>query len=501
MLIVPVENRPDWKNPPLATLLLILVNVLVFFVYQGKDPQRIEQSYRWYAESSLLERERQPFLDYLGRTDPALRRQLDAPVDETTLQQRLAWQRDLQFQHAARDPAFARALHRQLDGDPQWRADRSRFEQLANTFSHRAYAFNAREARPVTWVTNMFLHADFMHLAGNMVFLFLFGFALEIALGRSVFLTLYLCSGLGGTLLYWMSEFGTDSSVLGASGAVSGLMGMYIALYGLRRIDFFYHVIFVTGHVRAPALIVFPLWVGYEVWGAQYGDDVVAHWAHAGGLLFGFVLLALWMRLGLDYDRDFVEKNDPDGPLKPTLSRIQESMVALKPLEARQAAVQLVKAHPHDARAWRALVGVVNISPSSREYHETVHALFKQAGKAVRDPALQALIEEVAHAYATAEGDAPALTESACLLLAPRLKRIEHVKPLVFVVERLLERQCRHESMPGLLLAAANLAARAAQPAPSRRLREQLQARFPDSEEARHSRAHAAAYAATYAAT
>jgi hypothetical protein len=70
MLIVPVENRPDWKNPPVATLLLIIVNVLVFFVYQGKDPQRLEQSYRWYVESGLYERERQPFLDYLQRAHP-----------------------------------------------------------------------------------------------------------------------------------------------------------------------------------------------------------------------------------------------------------------------------------------------------------------------------------------------------------------------------------------------------------------------------------------------
>jgi hypothetical protein len=60
MLIVPVENRPDWKNPPLATLLLIIINVLVFFVYQGKDPQRVEQSYRWYVESGQFEREQKP---------------------------------------------------------------------------------------------------------------------------------------------------------------------------------------------------------------------------------------------------------------------------------------------------------------------------------------------------------------------------------------------------------------------------------------------------------
>ncbi|WP_055926456.1 rhomboid family intramembrane serine protease [Duganella sp. Root336D2] len=494
MLIVPIENRPDWKNPPVATLLLILINVLIFFAYQGKDPQRLEQSYRWYVESGLFEREQQPFRQYLSRATPQVRKSLDAADDEDMPQrERLARRRDMQFEHAAYDRPFIQALHQELDSDPEWRTDRSRFEQLVNSLSYRAYAFNAREARWDTWITNMFLHGDFMHLLGNMVFLFLFGFALEIAIGRGVFLLLYLCSGFGGTLLYWMSEFGTDHSALGASGAISGLMGMYIALYGLRKINFFYHVIFFTGQLRAPALIVFPVWVGYELLGSSSGNDGVAHWAHTGGLLFGFVLLALWMRLGLDYNRNFVEKIDPDTPLKSALSRLQELVVMMKLDEARRAAVQLVKAHPHDARAWRALYNVVKISPASREYHETVHALFKQAGHAARDPVLQDLIVEVAHAYTATGGATPALTESVSLLLAQRLGRVEHIKPLAVLTERLLERQCRHQMMPRILQAVANLSAKAQLAAQAQRYREQLLERFPDSDEARQLAAHTAA--------
>lgn len=510
MLIVPVENRPDWKNPPVATLLLIIVNVLVFFVYQGKDPQRLEQSYRWYVESGLYGREQQPFLQYVRRAHPDAQARAnpaadggddddgdddddDADDDATAQPGEPAWQADAQFQHAAFDPAFARALHKALDGDPEWRERRDRFDGLVGAVSGRAYAFNAREARPITWLTNMFLHGSAMHLVGNMVFLFLFGFALEIAIGRGVFLLLYLCSGLGGTLLYWLSESGSDHSVLGASGAISGLMGMYIALYGLRKINFFYSVVFFTGHVRAPALIVFPMWVGYELLGARSGNDGVAHWAHTGGLLFGFALLALWLRLGLNYDRNFVDKIDEDAPVKATLATIQELAASMKLDEARRTAVQLVKTHPDDVRAWRALYGIVKVSPSSREYHETVHGLFKRAGHAARDPALQTLIEEVAHDYARIGGKTPALTESASLLLAPRLGRVEHIKPFALLVDRLLERECRHATMPRILQAAANLSARAQQPAQAQRYREQLQLRFPDSEEARQVATHATA--------
>lgn len=491
MLIIPVENRPDWRNPPLATLLLIVLNVLVFVLYQGKDPQRLEQSYQWYAESGLLEREHQPFLGYLGRTDPALLEKFDTTADDDSRDpQQAALQRDAQFQYAAHDRAFARALHYELDGDSQWRADRSRFDALVDQVSGRAYAFNASEARPITWITSMFLHGSLMHLVGNMVFLFLFGFALEIAIGRGIFLLLYLSSGLGGTLLYWASVFGTDSSVLGASGAVSGLMGMYIALYGMRKINFFYHVIFFTGQIRAPALIMFPIWVGYELLGARNATDNVAHWAHTGGLLFGFVLLALWMRFGLKVNRDYVDKLDHDAPVKSALNHIQDLVVAMKLEAARQAAEALVKAHPRDVRAWRSWYDVVKISPSSRDYHVAVHSLFKQAGNAARDPALQTLIEEVAHQYIRIGGEAPALTESVSLVLAQRLGRVEHIKPLAFVVGRLLALQCRHEAMPRILQAASILSAKDGQAAQAEHYREQLKTRFPDSEEARQLAAY-----------
>jgi len=494
MLIIPVENRPDWRNPPLATLLLIVINVLVFFVYQGKDPQRLEQSFQWYAESGLLERERGPFLDYLQRTNRELLDNFDTVTDNDTRDpEQTAFEHDAQFQHAVHDREFGRALHRQLDGDVQWRADRGHFEALIGTISNRAYAFTTREARPVTWVTSMFLHGDVMHLLGNMVFLFVFGFALEIAIGRGTFLLLYLCSGLGGTLLFWASKFGTDDSVLGASGAISGLMGMYIALYGLRRINFAYYAIFFIGQVRAPALIMFPLWVGYELWGARYATGNVAHWAHTGGLLFGFVLLALWMRFGLKVDRDYVDKIDHDAPFRAALARIQELMVAMKPEAAHGAAQALVQAHPGDARAWRSWYNVVRMSPSSREYHQVVHGLFKHACNAGRDPGMQTLLEEVAHEYVRIGGATPALTESVSLLLARRLGRVEHIDALAVVVERLLALACRHEAMPRILQAAGNLAARAGKAALAQHFHQALLVRFPDSQEARQLTAHAPA--------
>ena len=490
MLIVPIENRPDWNNPPLATLLLIIINVLVFFAYQSGDSRREAQSYRWYAESGLAAREQQAFVGYTLHAQGAAPQDSGAAKEASSDAAPEQFPQLTQFEHAAFDRAFVRELHRELDGDQVWRDKRSRFEALVNTISSQGYAFNPGDPRPLTWITSMFLHGSFMHLLGNMVFLFLFGFALEIAVGRGIFVLLYLCSGLGGTLLYWASELGTDHGALGASGAISGLMGMYIALYGLKKIRFFYNVIFFTGQFSAPALIVFPVWVGYELLGARDGNDGVGHWAHTGGLLFGFVLLALWMRFGLKVNRDYIEKIDHDAPFRSTLARIQEQVVSMQLDAARAAAEQLVKAHPRDERAWRAWYGVVKIAPSSRDYHRAVHSLFKQLGQCSRESALHSLIEEVAHDYIRIGGDMPALTESVSLLLAQRLGRVEHVKVLDVVAGRLLASQCRHEAMPSILQAASNLSARAALTIQAQHFRAQLQARFPDSPEARQLAAH-----------
>lgn len=493
MLIIPVENRPDWRNPPLATLLLIAINVLVFFLYQGKDTERLEQAAKWYGESTLVERERLPFYRYLQRSEPELFAEFDTNIHaESADPEQVQWQYDGQFHYAVHDKDFVRELHQQLGNDPEWRDDRSRLDAMTATLSARAYAFNAADARPITWLTSMFLHGSASHLFGNMVFLFLVGFALEIAIGRGIFLLLYLCSGLGGTLLYWASVAGADSTVLGASGAVSGLMGMYIALYGMRKISFFYHVIFFVGQFRAPALIILPVWIGFELWGAHFATDNVAYWAHTGGLLFGFVLLALWMRVGLKVDRNYVEKVDHDAPLKAGLARVQQLMVAMKFDAARQAAEALVQVHPRDARAWRGWYGVVKIAPASREFHTVVHSLFKNAAQGARDPALQDFIEEVAHEYMRIGGEAPALTESASLALAQRLGRVEHIAPLAFVVKRLIQLESSNEAMPRLLQAASVVASRAGKLEEAQLFRDQLQRRFPQSPEARQLVAHAA---------
>ena len=232
MVIVPAEHPLDWKKPPVITLLLIVINVLIYFGYQGGDSARREEAVRVYLDQGLLAHERPLFSVSLERRD-----RLEADQQralEALPRQQLAWLvlSDLEFGHELRAlPAFQQ--------DSAWQAARLKAEAARDLTSSLRFGFIPERFTVQGLFGSMFLHGSFWHLAGNMVFLFIFGFALEAALGRALYLGLYLFSGFCSSLLWWALDPSWVPGI-GASGAISGLMGMYIGAYGLRRIQFFY---------------------------------------------------------------------------------------------------------------------------------------------------------------------------------------------------------------------------------------------------------------------
>lgn len=154
----------------------------------------------------------------------------------------------------------------------------------------------------VSLVTSIFLHAGFMHLAGNMLFLWIFGDNIEDEMGHIPFLIFYLLCGVGADL----AQFGADplSSIptVGASGAIAGVMGGYLLLFPKAKVDIFIFLIVFIRILPIPAWIMLGLWFGLQVvngLGSDIAGGGVAYWAHAGGFVIGFLLtLPLWMKLG-----------------------------------------------------------------------------------------------------------------------------------------------------------------------------------------------------------
>ncbi len=147
---------------------------------------------------------------------------------------------------------------------------------------------------PWTLLTAMFLHGSVLHLLGNMLFLWVFGDNVEDAMGSVRYTLFYLLCGIAGTLVYCAVVPNSDSPLIGASAAISGVVMAYLMLYPHVRV---FGLVFSIIPLRVPALIVVGVWIAYQVIAAfSGGDAAIGWWAHIGGLGAGLVLTPLMKR-------------------------------------------------------------------------------------------------------------------------------------------------------------------------------------------------------------
>ena len=149
-------------------------------------------------------------------------------------------------------------------------------------------------------VTSMFLHGSWMHLLGNMWFLWLFGNNVEDSMGRLRFVIFYLLSGLAAALGQVLTTPTSAIPMVGASGAISGIMGGYLLLYPNVRVFAFLFLGFFVTSIALPAWMMLGYWflIQFVSGLAAFGGDLggVAFWAHVGGFAAGIVLVKLFAR-------------------------------------------------------------------------------------------------------------------------------------------------------------------------------------------------------------
>ncbi|MEZ0319559.1 MAG: rhomboid family intramembrane serine protease [Pyrobaculum sp.] len=189
--------------------------------------------------------------------------------------------------------------------------------QLINPSITYQYAFVPALAwsEPYRWVTHMFLHGGVLHIVGNMVYLWVFGDNVEDYYGRLKFAVLYVAWGLAAAFLYYWSvlaqyaETGVRQLLftpsLGASGAISGVLGAYLVLYPRARILTLTFFVVIT-LIEVPAWAYIGFWFLYQLF---YGTielftlqpSGVAYWAHIGGFLAGLLTALLTPRRRVSY--------------------------------------------------------------------------------------------------------------------------------------------------------------------------------------------------------
>ena len=151
----------------------------------------------------------------------------------------------------------------------------------------------------ITLVTSMFLHGGILHVGGNMLYLWIFGDNVEDAFGHLRFAFFYLLCGTAASLLQIAATPSSRVPMVGASGAIAGVLGAYALLYPAARIRTLILFVFFIRIVPIPALLVLSLWFLLQVFSVPAsGRSGVAFIAHIGGFLTGMLLMGLFVRRG-----------------------------------------------------------------------------------------------------------------------------------------------------------------------------------------------------------
>ncbi len=150
--------------------------------------------------------------------------------------------------------------------------------------------------------TSIFLHGGWMHLIGNMWFLWIFGDNVEDSMGHGRYIVFYLLMGVGASLTHALFNAASTVPTVGASGAIAGVMGAYLVLYPRGRVLTLIPIFFFFQFIEIPAYIFLILWMvfqtlyGLATLSVEAGASGVAWWAHIGGFILGAILISFFRK-------------------------------------------------------------------------------------------------------------------------------------------------------------------------------------------------------------
>jgi membrane associated rhomboid family serine protease len=177
----------------------------------------------------------------------------------------------------------------------------ARYEQLDSTAIVSKYAFIPARPTLLSLITANFLHSGWMHLLGNMWFLWLAGAVLEDTWGRAIYPAFYLTAGILALEAHALVNAGSLTPTIGASGAIAGLMGAFLVRFPTTKIEMGGLLFFRFYRFKVAAYWLLPLWLLMEVFYGSLGQSSgIAHWAHVGGFAFGALIAVAIRKSGLE---------------------------------------------------------------------------------------------------------------------------------------------------------------------------------------------------------
>lgn len=290
-MLIPIRHENmSARRWPIITLALIALNTVVFLGTHWTMEEEAPQLGQTKAHILMLAAAH-PEL----KVTPEAQQLIDAFQQNNPVE----WQHIQSPTHDVIDAWDARM--RMMEDQAQLQAEMdsltTEYARLSTSSIDEQYAFVPAHPKPIAYLTANFLHGGWLHLIGNMWFLWLAGFVLEDVWGRPVYTVFYLLSGAAALQFYAWTNAGSIIPTLGASGAVAALMGAFLVRFPKMKIEMMWIFMFRRYRFSAPAYWLLPLWLLVEMfYGSLMGNmGGVAHWAHVGGFLFG-ALSALGLR-------------------------------------------------------------------------------------------------------------------------------------------------------------------------------------------------------------
>lgn len=444
MVIIPTEKKFDWNHTPFVLFSIVLINVLVFLAYQSGDLEKFENALVEYKKENYLEIEWPLFEEFLrekGELDKLEEyRELYKKDfhDEVTVQviMRLDFYRYLRFD---------RYDYLQQQDVGEWFYKREKINDIIKSTSYYSFGLIPSNISVFKLFSYQFLHGDIMHLLGNMFFLVICGFAVEAAIGRWYFLAFYLLTGIAGGLTHTLFNLNETLPLVGASGAVSGVMAMYLGVFKLKKIEFFYWFFIFVGYFRAPALMILPLYIGKEVYQQMSAEaSNVAFMAHAGGFVVGGILtgVVMFFKPGL-FNRRYIEEDHRINPYQEKLAKVYESIERLRFESAKKSLQVIMDEHGSnfELKSLRYNLEKVNKGP---DYWNLVTNLLKTK---VSSPAE---LEKLERIWLENKADYKKIDEDIIVNLAIRLSAINDPSTAANICDYLLANDSKHSSI-GLL--------------------------------------------------
>jgi len=257
----------------------------------------------------------------------------------------------------------------------EWRDKRDAYETILGRTLTMRYGFIPARYSIERAFTYMFLHGGFMHLLGNMIFLWLVGCVLELAWGRLMYIGLYGVGGLCAVALFGIAYPGSTTPLVGASGAIAALMGAYTVLYGARKIKVFYSLGFYFNYTTVPALVILPLWIGNEIVQLFFGGvSQVAYMAHIGGLASGALMGLINTKLIGGVDEKVLEE-DPKDKIPLLMEQALEKIERLDMKGAREILLTVLAIDPNNRACLTQLYHIEKLQKNSAAFHDAARNL------------------------------------------------------------------------------------------------------------------------------